>query len=168
MEIVCIVGARPQFVKLAPFARALEKKECSYKILHTGQHYDESLSDVFFKDLEIKKPDFKLNIGSDSQAKQTAKMMIEIEKILISLTPDWVVLFGDTNSTLAGSLASSKLNLKTAHIEAGLRSYNRMMPEEINRIVADQLSDLLFAPSDQAYDNLTKEGMKKKQFVLET
>ncbi|MDC0243237.1 UDP-N-acetylglucosamine 2-epimerase (non-hydrolyzing) [Marine Group III euryarchaeote] len=166
MKIVCIVGARPQFVKLAPFLKALNEKRHKYTIIHTGQHYDDNLSKIFFEELNIGNPDYNLEIGSDSQARQTAKMMVGIEEILNQVKPDWVVLFGDTNSTLAGSLASSKMNVKTAHVEAGLRSFNRNMPEEINRVVADQLADILLVPSVKAYQNLINEGMKEKSFQV--
>ena len=162
MQITCIVGARPQFIKLSPFLKAAETANHNVRIIHTGQHYDDEMSDAFFRDLEIKSPDLNLNIGSNSQAVQTAQMLEGIEIDLLKNKPDWVVVFGDTNSTLAGSLAAAKINIPTAHIEAGLRSFNREMPEEINRIVTDHLSDLLFVPSDEGMINLEKEGLADK------
>ncbi|MCL4133420.1 UNVERIFIED_CONTAM: hypothetical protein GTU68_011316 [Idotea baltica] len=160
-----IVGARPQFIKLAPLARAIAAHNQSGKapirhlILHTGQHYDPGLSDVFFDELEIPKADHHLGVGSGSHGKQTAKMLENIEATLIAEKPSVVIIYGDTNSTIAGSLAAAKLHIPVAHIEAGLRSFNRKMPEEINRVMADHASDLLLAPTHVAVGHLTREGL---------
>ncbi|MDY6787140.1 MAG: UDP-N-acetylglucosamine 2-epimerase (non-hydrolyzing) [candidate division WOR-3 bacterium] len=157
-RILTIIGARPQFIKHAPLLEKLSKyfSTCT---LHTGQHYDKTMSDVFFRDLGMDEPDINLSIGSHTQAKQTALMMSGIEKVLLSEHFDCVIVYGDTNSTIAGALVSAKLGVKTAHIEAGMRSNNRDMPEEINRIVTDHLSDFNFAPSPDAAANLKRENL---------
>lgn len=164
-KIISIIGARPQFIKHAPMSVSLKKKFQSLSI-HTGQHYDENMSEVFFDELRIDRPDFILNLGEASRhGAQTAVMLRQIEEILIAEQPDAVLLYGDTNSTVAGSLAASKLGIPIIHIEAGLRSFNREMPEEINRVITDHLSSLLFAPTKIAIDNLKKEGIEKNVFL---
>jgi len=160
MRICSIVGARPQFVKLAVICRAAAKcGSWTHRIIHTGQHYDASLSAVFFEELTIPRPDHDLGVGSGTHGEQTGEMMKRLEPILAAEKPDWVLLYGDTNSTLAGAVVAAKLGLRSAHIEAGLRSHRRSMPEEINRVVADHLGDLLLCPTESAVDNLRKEGL---------
>jgi len=164
-KVIAIVGARPQFIK--HFAFELEaKKVFNLKTIHTGQHYDENMSNVFFNELGMSQPDYLLNLGGGNHGHQTGSMMIEIEKILINETPDIVVVYGDTNSTLAGALVASKLHIPIAHIEAGLRSYNKEMPEEINRVLTDHISAFLFVPSEQSFDNLAKEGITQNVYIV--
>ena len=165
MKILTVVGARPQFIKAAAVNRAIEelnkrRKRIRKIWVHTGQHYDYLMDKVFFEELKLPKPDYHLGVGSGSHAKQTGLILERIEVVLQKEKPEVVMVYGDTNSTLAGALAAAKLNIPVAHVEAGLRSYNRTMPEEVNRLVTDHLSTLLFCPTDQAVRNLLKEGIK--------
>jgi UDP-GlcNAc3NAcA epimerase len=166
MKIISIVGARPQFIKLAPIVRELRKHQdrASHLIIHTGQHYDDKMSADFFTELELPEPHYNLAVGSGTHAEQTGKGLKGIETIALHEKPDHVIVFGDTNATLSGVLAASKLNIPISHIEAGLRSYNRSMPEEINRIIADRLSTYLFCPDDQSVMNLVNEGINHNLF----
>lgn len=159
MKLVTIVGARPQFVKAAPVSRALAARGVAEVLVHTGQHYDPELSDVFFEQLALRRPDYNLGIGSASHGAQTGRMLEAIEGVLLAERPEWALVYGDTNSTLAGALAAAKLGVPVAHVEAGLRSFNRAMPEEINRVVADHLAALLFCPTEAAVRNLAAEGI---------
>lgn len=159
MKIVTIIGARPQFIKAAVVSREILKhSQLEEVIVHTGQHFDANMSDVFFEQMDIPKPDYKLEIASLSHGAMTGRMLEKIEEVLLKEQPDWVLVYGDTNSTLAGALAASKLHIKVAHVEAGLRSFNMRMPEEQNRILTDKLSEILFCPTLLAKQNLLQEG----------
>lgn len=163
MKVLTIIGARPQFIKASVVSKAiLDQSGISETIVHTGQHFDANMSDIFFEQLGIPKPDYQLNIHGGSHGEMTGRMLMEIEGVILNERPDRVMVYGDTNSTLAGALAAAKLNIPVAHIEAGLRSYNMRMPEEINRILTDQVSDILFCPTEVAVDNLKKEGFVDK------
>ena len=165
MKIASIVGTRPQFIKIAPVSRVLRERHSAI-LVHTGQHYDDNMSAVFFEELSLPPPDYHLGVGSGSHGAQTGAMLTRIEEVLLAERPDWVLVYGDTNSTLAGALAAAKLHIRVAHIEAGLRSFNRAMPEEINRVVADHLSDLLLCPGQTAVDNLAAEGIRRGAHIV--
>ena len=174
MKIISVVGARPNFMKIAPLVRAIEKHNANrqssviidHLLVHTGQHYDYEMSQVFFQELDLPKPDFHLNIGSGTHGEQTGRVMIEFEKLLFQEKPDLVVVVGDVNSTVAAALSAVKLHIPVAHIEAGLRSFDRDMPEEINRLITDAISDYLFTPSPDADENLKREGIAKEKVFM--
>lgn len=172
MKIISVVGARPNFMKVAPLHRAFKKYDdrVMHLICHTGQHYDEKMSKIFFEDLELPEPDFYLGVGSGSHAEQTAKVMIEFEKVLLKEKPDLVIVVGDVNSTIACSLTAKKLHVKVAHVESGLRSFDELMPEEINRVLTDRISDYLFVTEESGLYNLKHEGVddSKVHFVGNT
>jgi UDP-N-acetylglucosamine 2-epimerase len=166
MNIVTVVGARPQFIKSAPVSKAIAKTDSQEYLIHTGQHYDYGMSKIFFEEMGIREPNINLNVGSGTHAQQTSQMLVGIEQVLLSNNPDLVLVYGDTNSTLAGALAAAKLRIKLAHIEAGLRSFNRQMPEEHNRVLTDHCADLLFCPTQTAVDNLANEGIQKGAYLV--
>ncbi len=162
MKLVTVVGARPQFIKAAAISRALREPQYRHIdecIVHTGQHFDANMSDVFFQELDIPRPKYNLEISGGTHGRMTGRMLMAIEEVLTSEAPDWLVVYGDTNSTLAGALAAAKMHIRVAHVEAGLRSFNMRMPEEINRVVVDRISTLLFCPTTTAVSNLAAEGM---------
>jgi len=166
MKIISIIGARPQFIKAMLLSRKLDKKGIKEKLVHTGQHYDTTMSDVFFLELDIPHPSYNLKIGAGTHAEQTGKILLGLEPILLAEKPDLVLVYGDTNTTLGGALVAAKLNIPVCHIEAGLRSFNKTMPEEINRILTDHISSLLFPPTQTAWDNLKTEGIAEKSFLV--
>jgi len=166
MRVISVVGARPQFVKLAPVAEALARAGVDHVIVHTGQHYDARMSDVFFADLAIPEPGVHLGVGSGSHGVQTGAMLAALDGVLAEHDPDWVLVYGDTNSTVAGALAGVKLHLPVAHLEAGLRSFNRRMPEEHNRVLTDHAADLLLAPTQVAMEHLASEGLAERSVLV--
>lgn len=166
MKLITIIGARPQFIKAAAVSREIAKhKDIHEIIVHTGQHFDANMSEIFFEQMQIPKPNYNLEINSLNHGAMTGRMIEKIEEVLLKEQPDWVLIYGDTNSTIAGSLAAKKLHIKVAHVEAGLRSFNRNMPEEINRILTDKISDILFCPTDTAVQNLQNEGIGKNSLA---
>jgi UDP-N-acetylglucosamine 2-epimerase (non-hydrolysing) len=175
MKILIIAGARPNFMKVAPLIHCIQRQNSvvapgaapiEFRLVHTGQHYDAQMSDVFFRELNIPPPDVSLEVGSGSHAVQTANVMTRFEPVCEQEKPDWVVVVGDVNSTVACALVASKLGIKVAHVEAGLRSFDRKMPEEINRLVTDAISDLLLTPSEDANENLRREGVPEHKIRL--
>ncbi len=166
MRIVSIVGARPQFVKLAPIDKAIRARGLEHVIVHTGQHYDPMLSDVFFEDLEIPTPDVHLGVGSGGHGPQTGTILAQMDAVLEKYQPDWVLVYGDTNSTLAGAVSAVKLHFRLAHLEAGLRSFNRAMPEEHNRVLTDHAADLCLAPTEVAMGHLAREGLAARSVMV--
>ncbi len=161
MKLLTVVGARPQFIKAAPVSKALRRAGIDEFLVHTGQHYHANMSNIFFAELDIPQPDVNLGVGSGPHGRQTAKMLMALETIMMEAQPDWVLVYGDTNSTLAAALAAVKLHIPLAHVEAGLRSFNRRMPEEHNRVLTDHCSDLLFCPTQTAVENLAREGIEQ-------
>lgn len=168
LKIISVVGARPNFIKIAPFCHEIQQypHEFHHLLVHTGQHYDKKLSTDFFAELDIPEPDINLGVGSDTHAAQTAKIMLAFENVCLKHKPDWLVVVGDVNSTLACALVANKSNIKVAHIEAGLRSYDRTMPEEINRLLTDDMADLLLTPSKDANENLLRQGIDAQKIYF--
>lgn len=166
MGIVHIVGARPNFVKAAAVYHACAQRKMTQMVVHTGQHYDEQMAGVFFKELRLGVPDVNLNVGSGTHVEQTASVMLRLERVVLDAHPEWVLVYGDVNSTLAAALVCAKLQIPVAHVEAGLRSFDRRMPEEINRLVTDQVADVLFTPSEDANANLLREGIASNKIHL--
>ena len=164
MKTAVVLGTRPEIIKMAPVVKELQKRRADFFILHTGQHYSYSLDRVFFEQLKLPAPRYNLEAGSGTHAAETAKMLVGIEKVLLEERPDMVLVEGDTNSVLAGALTAAKLGIKVGHVEAGLRSYDRRMPEEINRVLTDHLSDLLFAPTPGAREILLGEGIGQGRY----
>ena len=166
MNISVILGTRPEIIKMSPVIRECERRGEDYFILHTGQHYSYEMDRVFFEELELPQPRYNLDVGSGTHAEQTGKIMIGVEKVLMREKPDIVLVQGDTNTVLAGALAATKLHIKVGHVEAGLRSYDRRMPEEINRVLTDHISDYLFAPTEKAKQNLLREGIDENKIFI--
>src|SRR5713226_5536698 len=168
LKVINVVGARPNFMKVAPIVAAMKRREQEFMplVVHTGQHYDSTMSDAFFRDLELPQPDVYLGVGSASHAAQTAAIMERFEPVIITEKPDWVIVVGDVNSTLACALVCAKLGVKVAHVEAGLRSRDHTMPEEINRLLTDQIANLLFTPSQDADANLRAEGIPDERICF--
>ena len=161
MKCMTVVGTRPEFIQIAPLTKALRRRGHQEILVNTGQHCDDNMSQIFFRELDLPQPDMSLGIGSGSHAEQTGQMMIALESVMLTEKPDYVVVYGDTNSTIAGAITASKIHMPIVHVEAGLRSFDRKMPEEINRILTDHISDVLFAPTQFALDNLATEGIQK-------
>ncbi len=166
MKIAIVLGTRPEIIKISPIIRECEKRGLEYFILHTGQHYSYNLDKIFFEELELSEAKYNLDVGSGSHAEETGNMLIGIEKVLKKETPDVILVEGDTNTVLAGALAASKLHIKIGHVEAGLRSYDRTMPEEINRVLVDHVSDYLFVPTERAKENLLREGIEENKIFV--
>ncbi len=166
MKLSIILGTRPEIIKLSPIIRILEKTNIDWHIIHTNQHYSENMDKIFFEELNLPKPKYNLNIGSGTHGEQTGKMLIKIEKVLLKEKPNVVIVQGDTNTVLAGALTASKLKIDVAHVEAGLRSFDKNMPEEINRVLTDHISSYLFAPTEKAKDNLLNEGIEENKIFV--